>query len=732
MCGLVHSQLGLLHTRAGDATAALRAFDRAETLIEGDATRARAILHLNRGSVFIQQRDAARAIDDFRLARELAPTDSIRAKAEHNLGTAEHMRGRLIAALRHMERAAEVLDPMSPVLEAVGATEKAEVLSECGLPHEAAVTLQRAARAFALRRLRQSQAEAELARARILVLEEPRTAGVAARKAARLFRGRESEDWARRADAVAFAAGVRGGRGLSASLAAAGELYAGLRRRGQRADAQVVALYAASAALSLGDADAARGWLRRARVHPADPLPTRLLHREVSARFAHGQRRPTRALDHLRRGVDELHAWLSAYGSLDLQSSAVGHGRGLTRLGLDLAVADGRPAVVFEWTERSRVLNSRVTPASPPASAAEELRALRDQQGADHDDGEPGLRDRIRQHSWYTETSGPAARPADLGAVQAALDHDDVLVSLAVAGAQIVALVATRTEADVIELGPLSEVRARIPRVVADLETSAADHLPEMLRGAVLGSLDQQLADLGEALLGPVAARWDERTRVVLVPTGRLNGVPWTLLPQLRGRPVTLGRSATHWLSLAGRRMPTATVGFACGPRLPHAAAEIAASAQAWPGARVDLATTAASIARLAESVSILHVAAHGRHEGESPMFSGVELHDGHWYGYDIDQLARVPELVVLSACEVGAATVRAQEYLIGLTVAWLHAGTQCVIASPLAVNDRAAARLLPELHARLAAGAAPAAALAEAMAEEAHPPPFACYGRGW
>ena len=41
------------------------------------------------------------------------------------------------------------------------------------------------------------------------------------------------------------------------------------------------------------------------------------------------------------------------------------------------------------------------------------------------------------------------------------------------------------------------------------------------------------------------------------------------------------------------------------------------------------------------------------------PLFSGVELVDGPWFGYDIDQLAAVPDVVLLSACEVGRSQVR-------------------------------------------------------------------------
>ena len=69
----------------------------------------------------------------------------------------------------------------------------------------------------------------------------------------------------------------------------------------------------------------------------------------------------------LRAGLSELHAWQSSFGSLDLQSGVVGHGRQLAVDGLRMAVADGRPEVLFEWSERARALASRIIPVRPPA-----------------------------------------------------------------------------------------------------------------------------------------------------------------------------------------------------------------------------------------------------------------------------------------------------------------------------------------------------------------------------
>jgi CHAT domain-containing protein len=113
-------------------------------------------------------------------------------------------------------------------------------------------------------------------------------------------------------------------------------------------------------------------------------------------------------------------------------------------------------------------------------------------------------------------------------------------------------------------------------------------------------------------------------------------------------------------------------------------------------------------------------------------LFSGLQLVDGAWFGYDIDQLTAVPDVVILSACEVGRSSVRAGEELIGMTAAWLHAGARCVIASAAGVSDEVAHDVLTQVHEQLARGVAPDVALAAAVPAvdaERPPAPFVCFG---
>jgi CHAT domain-containing protein len=143
-------------------------------------------------------------------------------------------------------------------------------------------------------------------------------------------------------------------------------------------------------------------------------------------------------------------------------------------------------------------------------------------------------------------------------------------------------------------------------------------------------------------------------------------------------------------------------------------------------------AATVDDVTSLAADVDVLHIAAHGRHSSDNPMFSGLELADGPLFGYDIDRMPRVPSTVVLSACEAGRSSVRWGEEAVGMARAWLHAGTRCVIAAPVVVADDDACELLGAMHEGLAAGQTPSEALAAASDRTGIVAPFQAHGSGF
>ncbi len=736
--GQVHSQLGLLHMRAGRSAEALDEFGTAYPLLQGDDDLL-GRLHLNRGNIHLQRYDTVQAAADFTEARTRSTSLVERAMATHNLGYVELLRGDLVAALRYMEEAAPVLEPLSAVTAAVCAADRAEVLAAAGMPLAAATLLDGATATYAHRRLRQFQGEALVVRARALLLVHPEAAAAAGRRAARLFRARDNEEWALRAEALAFEASVRrrleAGRTQTAgwwdrTRAEGDDLADRLAGRAMKSERVEVVLHLALAAARTSGVEQPRA--PRPPSKTEEPIGTRLLREEVLARSAWEQGRRATSFDRVRRGLADLHNWQSAYGSLDLQSSLVGHGRSLARLGLEHAVEDGDPTVVHEWSERARALVGRVPPVRPPADpvAAARLAELRTLP-ADIDVGaRDRLREQVRVGSWFRPGPGTVLEPRPLDEVEARLGQD-ALVSYLLADGVLHALVVNRGARHVVRLAPLPLVDALLPGLVADLDAVATGQLPADLRRRVRGSLTDRLQRLADLLVEPLRAILGD-ARLVVVPCGRLAAVPWSMLPGLVGRPLTVARSASMWAE-SGPQPTHRRAGFVAGPRVARALAEVGEGASAW-GDRAQCLSgadaVAPAVARLTAEVDVLHVAAHGRHAAEQPLFSGIELTDGTWFGYDVELLPQLPSVVVLSSCELGRSSVRWAEELVGMTAAWLHSGARCVVAAPAAVNDELAAATLPAFHRGLAAGRAPAEVLAELAPAEGLP--LTCFGAGW
>lgn len=735
--GVLHSQLGLLHMLRGETARAMDEFDLALATL--DEPRRIAIVHLNRGNVHLQRRHLPAAVADlersFDAYRE-AGDEYGAAKAVHNLGYAHFLAGDLVDALQRLGEAYPTFEAEGPVMTAMADQDRAEVLMAAGLHEQGTAALAASAEAYGRRRLYQRRGEAELALARSLVLVDPAGARTAARDAVRRFRRTGARAWEVRAEATLVTAAVEDG-GATPTLARRGvELAAELADQGLRWEAALVRMDVVRVLIRRGDLEGARALLRTLGPVRRAPIAVRLLDRDVRAELAAASGRRADALRHLRAGLDDLHGWQSSFGSLDLQTGVVGHGTRLGVRGLALAAETRSPGVLFEWSERARMLASRVQPVRAPEDEqiAADLAELREMAADERRDParEAGLRQRVRERAWQHRGSGEVEDPVTLDQLTAALDDGTALVAYVVTATAAVALVVASERTTWVDLGHRDELDALLGGLVPDLDMAATD-LPDAMGAFVRTELAHRLERLAAVLVAPVLDVVGER-RVVLTPSGVLAGVPWTLLPGFVGRPLTVAQSATAWLARGTTPLRTASAGFVAGPRVARAEDEVRAAAKEWATATVLAGSdaTAAAVSGLADAVDVLHVAAHGRHSAENAMFAGLQLVDGPWFGYDIDRLRHVPDVVLLSACEVGRSTVRSGEELIGMTTAWLHAGARCVIASPAAINDRAAYDVLVAVHQRLAAGLDPAAALAEAVpavSAGSAPVPLVCFG---
>ncbi|MEA2687230.1 MAG: hypothetical protein QOE93_2425, partial [Actinomycetota bacterium] len=502
--------------------------------------------------------------------------------------------------------------------------------------------------------------------------------------------------------------------------------------------------------LALGRPDLARAELAQAaaaRAQGTADLRAQAWHAAALVRLAEGDVGGAKRA--LGRGIAVVDEYRSTLGATELRANAASHGAEIARLGIQLAMAHGRPSELLRWADRCRAgAMQRVEVRPPPdqsvAAALAELRHARSEVRAaslhGHGHGsatdltraaalEEMVRNRARQISPH--------RTADVGRIDVqplrrALGAS-VLVEYVTHEDRLMALTVTRDRVHLVELGT-TEAMAK-----------EKDYLLFALRRLVMGRgrgvsadvLGPTAARLDELLVGPL--RLDPDAPLVVVPTGLLHGLPWSCLPSLAGRDVTIAPSAAMWLGRPRSEPPRPPVGrtrraLVAGPQLPGAEAEIEQLATLYPDAEVVVgpAATSAHVLAAMERADVVHVAAHGHFRADSPLFSSLLLADGPLTVYDIEQVRTVPRLVVLSACDAAVADVRAGDELLGTANALISLGVCSVVAPVFAVPDETTTPLMVALHQRLLAGASPSAALARAAAghDPAATAAFLCIGR--
>ncbi|MFI5695882.1 CHAT domain-containing protein [Kribbella sp. NPDC051586] len=667
-----------------------------------------------------------RADEDFVRSEELflkAGQEIEYADARQARGAAALARGDLPAALQIFDEAQRLVEELG-VLEPDLYANKCLMLLAAGLTHEALVEINSAVE-------RNEQQRGSGARHAELLL----CAGLAAhaagvydlaerrsRDALKLFRRQQRPWWAARAELALLETRFASGRrtapllqacrrvsaeldGLDVDLAAEAHLLTGRIALARHDSAEAMRhLSVAARARKRGLRARGAGWLAQA-----------LLYQD------NGRSRGMLAA--CRQGLSLIEIYIRTLGATELRALATAQGAELAAIGLRFAVEKGSARQVLDWSERWRATVLAIPPVRPQADdgLVADLAALRNltaRMEMSHDRG-PGrsqlYRERERLESAVRRrvllTPGELDERRERLRITDLLDQlgDRTLVELVDLEDQLYAVVASRGQVRLRSIGPTSVATHNLSHALFALRRENAK------RGKHELMLDTIGARLESALLGDTLEHLGDGS-VVVVPTGRLHAVPWSLLPSLRTRPTSVVPSAAAWMrATRAEPPPEDRVVLVGGPHLSTGREEVRRLAERYPHAIVlaDGSATAEAVLDAIDGASLVHVAAHGTFRADSPLFSAIELDDGPLTVYDLERLKRAPHRMVLSSCSSALGGPSGADELVGLVSALVALGSAGVVASVVPVSDPATVPLMLHLHEQLRAGDGLAEALA-------------------
>ncbi len=311
----------------------------------------------------------------------------------------------------------------------------------------------------------------------------------------------------------------------------------------------------------------------------------------------------------------------------------------------------------------------------------------------------------------------PTVEPLDQ--VRAGLADDEALCLFGLTEARAVALVATKQEARIVDLGP----KAAVTDACETLLLGAKPYIEESELRAVRKLLAEPLR------LPPGVVR------VLVSPDGITAYLPFSLL--LQGREVVYVPSASVYKRLRGEGKLRGQRVLALGDPAYGKRAKVrkgAAQGKQRSGERAG-GGRAGKLARLAatrdEAKAIgddvllgeqasetelrkaladdvrrraVHLACHGLIDPQNPTLSSLALtadgeNDGFLTALDVFRIPIRADLATLSACETGKGRVVRGEGIVGLTRAFLFAGSPRVIVSLWKVDDEATQALMVKFY---------------------------------
>jgi CHAT domain-containing protein/TPR repeat protein len=445
------------------------------------------------------------------------------------------------------------------------------------------------------------------------------------------------------------------------------------------------------------------------------------------------------AISYYQKAIQQIESTRSFFQSEEYRQSYFGGAVDAYIGMMDAVLLAGKPEEAFNYSERARsrvfldLLGSRVQLSRVRGGLLEEERALNEQiaglkarlASEEEEASRESLRSELtraeRAYSIFLskvrkedkeQASLMTVEPLGLKQVQELLDPGTTLLEYFVTGKEVFAWV--------IEREKLQFQRVELPK-------EKLNGLVKTLRDSIftLGErekFNETSAVLYKQLIEPLLPHITGK-ELIIVPHDVLHYLPFHALVGSDGRyliekyPVYYLSSASLLQFVKEKRKASGEKVLAFGnpdlgdpeKNLEFAELEAEEVKNVYPQATVFVKKEASEekSKSLSPTYDILHFATHAQLDEDDPLSSAVLLaredkEDGRLEVREIFGMELKANLVVLSGCETGLGKLSTGDELVGLTRAFIYAGTPSVVASLWSVDDSSTAQLMASFYRNL------------------------------
>ncbi len=397
------------------------------------------------------------------------------------------------------------------------------------------------------------------------------------------------------------------------------------------------------------------------------------------------------------------------------------------------ATDDETTQLLVELRQTNRIESNSIHPSSDPASGSGPGSDSVDSDSVDSRRAE--LEDQLRLRSMTANPNDSLQKPSSTAVGRQALDRSFIERTVSqLDGAVTVEWIEHHGQLIGVRIAPDGSMRLWPAGTVAAAERLARfvhQSLGDINATTDTDAARSSLADLFDDCADLQTCLWPDQPDpwldgetgygvrpMVLSPPSALMALPWRLIAGSPRAPadVTLTPSIAFWRRVELERSPDDslfdTAAVVTGPGLLGVGADEAVVKRVLPHSDV-VESGNANCERVKEiltSARFVHLACHGRFRPESPRFSSLTMADGPLTLFELDWLERVPDLVMLAACDSGKVSARPGGELLGTAPAMLAAGASTVIAPICPVRDHEVSEALVPFYEALAQGPSAAA----------------------